>query len=169
MSQSDEDGGKQCFMGTVGLKVSDRKIKDFTFPEFMLLVCLSHESHGRNLPLSVRGSYSFSTRDWGVNTNVFLYIWYSACGFSSGTAVWFFDRNYVGLSQIDRRGGENEDENRRRGNSTKMKPVSREKYFVTQWFSIGLKQYSADKEATLVSLSTCQSGIRSSILIPSIS
>lgn len=123
MTQSDEDGDKQCFMGTVGLKVSDRKIKDFSSSEFMLLVCLTQDSLGRSLLLSVRGkSHSLSTREWAVSTTVFLYMWYSACSCSSGTAVWFLTVMMWGFHKLTDGEGENEDKNGRWGESRKMKP-----------------------------------------------
>lgn len=54
MTQSDEDRDKQRFLGARGLKVSDRKIKDSSSSKFTLLVCLTQDSPGRSLLLSVR-------------------------------------------------------------------------------------------------------------------
>lgn len=91
--------------------------------EFMLLVCLTQDSLGRSLLLSVRGkSHSLSTREWAVSTTVFLYMWYSACSCSSGTAVWFLTVMMWGFHKLTDGEGENEDKNGRWGESRKMKP-----------------------------------------------
>lgn len=58
-----------------GLKVSDSKIKDSTSSKFTLLVCLTQDSSGTSLPLSVRmqsenKSHSLSTHEWAASTSV---------------------------------------------------------------------------------------------------
>lgn len=54
MTQSDEDRDQAFFGGDTGLKVSDRKIKASSSSEFTLLVCLTLDSSGTSLLLSVR-------------------------------------------------------------------------------------------------------------------
>lgn len=111
MTQSDEDGDKQCFLGARGLKVSDRKIKDFSSSKFTLLVCLTQDSPGRSLLLSVRTQLaekkkSFFQVEWAVSTSVCACICDSVC-----LCVWLlywrcsciFDNNDVEPSQIDRK------------------------------------------------------------------
>lgn len=105
----DEDGDKLCFFGGArGLKVSDRQIRDSSSSEFTLLVCLTQDSSGRSLLLSVRTqsekkkSHSLSTHEWVASTSVCvcLYMWYCACGFCIGTAVWFLTVMMWGLHRL---------------------------------------------------------------------
>lgn len=54
-------------------------------------------------PVWGKKSLSFNTWVGGKYECVRLYMRYCVCGFWIGTAVWFFDSNDVGPSQIDRR------------------------------------------------------------------
>lgn len=62
------------FLRARGLKVSDRKIKDSNSSKFTLLVCLTQDSPGRSLLLSVRTQLeekkSFFQHEWAVSTSV---------------------------------------------------------------------------------------------------
>lgn len=75
MTQSDEDRGKQCFLGARGLKVSDREIKDSSSSEFTLL-CLSYSGFlWEKLAAECQNpvgekSHSLSTHEWVVSTTV---------------------------------------------------------------------------------------------------
>lgn len=75
ITQSDKDGGRVVF-GDRGLKVSDRKIKDSSSSEFTLLVCVTQDSSGTGLLLSVRTQWekkkktrSLSTHEWAASTS----------------------------------------------------------------------------------------------------
>lgn len=110
ITQSDKDGGRVVF-GDRGLKVSDRKIKDSSSSEFTLLVCVTQDSSGTGLLLSVRTQWEkkkklalfqhMSGRQVQVRVPVYvifcvwLLYWHRSV---------IFDSNDVGPSQIDRRG-----------------------------------------------------------------
>lgn len=73
MTQSGDDRDKLFFGGDRGLKVSDRKIKDSS-SEFTLLVCLTQDSSGTSLLLSVRTKsekkVALFQHEWAASTSV---------------------------------------------------------------------------------------------------
>lgn len=85
MTQSDEDRDQAFFGGDTGLKVSDRKIKASSSSEFTLLVCLTLDSSGTSLLLSVRTQSETKVIFFQhTSGRKVLYEWYCACGFCIG-------------------------------------------------------------------------------------
>lgn len=88
-----------------GPKVSDGKIKDSSSRclSVSLQISVGQAHCWVSEPSRRKKSHSLSTRVGGKYGCVRLYMRYCVCGFWIGTAVWFFDSNDVGPSQIDRR------------------------------------------------------------------